>query len=187
MLTHRWVKSVLCLILLASGCTTLRPPQTPAIPVTNTYHGVQVVDPYQWLENWSDRQVQAWSDQQNAYARGVLDNLPHVAQLRVRITEVLTARAVSYYSLSWRNGPLLALKRQPPLEQPLLVAMPSADEPQSARIIVDLNRIDARGTTSMDWYVVSPDGRLVAVSLSVGGSESGDLHLYDTASGKEVT
>ena len=180
------IRSVLCLLLIVSGCATLRPPQTPAIPVTNAYHGVQVVDPYRWLENWADKQVQSWSDQQNAYARSVLDNLPHVGELRTRVTEILTARSVSYYSLSWRHGTLFAMKRQPPLQQPLLVAMRSADEPESARVIVDLNKIDASGATAMDWYVASPDSRLIAVSLSVGGSESGDLHIYETATGKEV-
>jgi len=48
------------------------------------------------------------------------------------------------------------------------------------------NTLDPSGTTSIDWYVPSPDGRLVAVSLSVGGSESGDVHLYETASGDEM-
>jgi prolyl oligopeptidase len=78
------------------------------------------------------------------------------------------------------------MKHQPPLQQPLLVVMRSADEPQSERIVVDLNKIDPTGATAMDWYVASPDGGLVAVSLSVGGSESGDLHIYETATGKEV-
>jgi prolyl oligopeptidase len=40
--------------------------------------------------------------------------------------------------------------------------------------------------TAIDWYAPSPDGKLVAISLSQGGSESGDVHVYETASGKEV-
>jgi len=186
MLLHRYTKSVLCLLLTISGCTAPRPPQTPTIAVTHIYPDITVIDPYQWLEDWSDKRVQAWSDQQNAYARKVLDNLPHVGDLRARVTEILTARSDSYSALSWRSGTLFALKRQPPLDQPLLVALRSADQPQSERVLVDLNKIDPRGTTAMDWYVASPDGGLVAVSLSVGGSESGDLHIYDAASGKEV-
>jgi len=186
MLMRGYVRSVLCLLLIAGGCAAPRPPQTPAIPVTNAYYGVQVADPYRWLEDWSDTRVQSWSDRQNAYARSVLDRLPHVGELRTRVTEILTARSISYYSLSWRSGTLFAMKRQPPLQQPLLVAMRSADEPQSERVIVDLNKIDASGATAMDWYVASPDGRLVAASLSVGGSESGDLHIYETVAGKEI-
>ena len=78
------------------------------------------------------------------------------------------------------------MKRQPPVEQPFLVVMHSAEEPESERIIVDPTKIDPDGSTSIDWYVPSPDGRLVAVSLSVGGSESGDVHIYETVSGREI-
>jgi prolyl oligopeptidase len=76
------------------------------------------------------------------------------------------------------------MRVQPPLNQPLLVVMPSADEPEAAKVIVDPNQLDASGATRIDWYEPSPDGELVAVSLSVGGSESGDVHLYETETGE---
>jgi prolyl oligopeptidase len=182
----RHVKLLVFLLAVLSGCAALGPPQTAQIPVTNAYHGVEIIDEYQWLENWNDPQVQSWSNRQNVYARKVLDNLPYVQELRERISEILTAECVSYYSLSWRQGTLFALKEQPPLEQPLLVVMPSAGKPEAERILVDLNKIDPSGATSIDWYVPSADGSLVAVSLSVGGSESGDVHIYETTDGKKL-
>jgi prolyl oligopeptidase len=180
------VKLVSILLIVLSGCAAFGPPQTTRIPAVNVYHGVEVVDPYQWLEDWDDERVQSWSDKQNAYARSVLDNLPYVEELRERITEILTAESVSYYSVCRRKGRLFAVKRQPPLEQPFLVVMPSAKEPESERVIVDPVKIDSSGATSIDWYVPSPDGSLVAVSLSAGGSESGDVHIYETESGGEI-
>jgi len=182
----RYVKFVTTLLIVLSGCAAFGPPQTPQGPVINVYHGVEVADPYQWLEDWDDERVQSWSNKQNTYARSVLDNLPHIEELRERITGILTAESVSYHSLCCRKGKLFAMKRQPPLEQPFLVVMPSAEKPQSERVLVDPTKIDPSGATSIDWYVPSPDGRLVAVSLSVGGSESGDVHVYETENGKEI-
>jgi prolyl oligopeptidase len=46
--------------------------------------------------------------------------------------------------------------------------------------------VDSTGRTSIDFYVPSPDGKYVAVSLSKGGSESGDLNIYETATGKHL-
>jgi prolyl oligopeptidase len=182
----RYVKFLAVLLIVLSGCAVYGPPQTPQVPVVNEYHDVKVIDPYQWLENWDDKRVQSWSDEQNAYARSVLDDLPEVKELRERITKILTAQSVRYYSLCRREGKLFAMKHQPPLEQPLLVVMPSAQEPASERVIVDTTKIDPSGATSIDFYVPSPDGSLVAVSLSVGGSESGDVHVYRVKTGEQI-
>jgi prolyl oligopeptidase len=182
----RYAKFLSVLLIVLAGCGVYGPPRTPQVPVVNEYHSVKVVDPYQWLENWNDKRVQSWSNEQNAYARNLLDDLPHVKELRERITEILSAKSVSYYSLSQREGKLFAIKRQPPLEQPFLVVMPSAQQPDLERVLVDPTKIDPSGSTSIDFYVPSPDGSLVAISLSIGGSESGDVHIYKTDTGEEI-
>ncbi|HWB08141.1 MAG TPA: prolyl oligopeptidase family serine peptidase [Pirellulales bacterium] len=155
-------------------------------PVVDTYHGVAVSDDYRWLEDWNDPKVQAWSDAQNAHARGYLDRLPNVEAIRARLTELETGASSQYSSLVRRGGRLFALKHEPPKQQPLLVWLSSAKEPSSQRIVVDPNRLDSAGHTSIDWFVPSLDGRLVAVSLSEGGSESGTVHVYQTDDGKEL-
>ena len=85
-----------------------------------------------------------------------------------------------------RQGVLFALKAQPPAEQPMLVTLKSADQPDSERVVVDPNKLDPTGGTSMDFYVPSTDAKYVAVSLAKGGSESGDVHVYEVATGKEI-
>jgi prolyl oligopeptidase len=180
--------SVLALAVLVAPALAQNPtpPATPIKPVTDTYHGVKVVDPYRWLEDWNDPKVKEWSDAQNAYARSVLDRLPGVDAVRRRVTEVLSATTESYYSLSYHGGRLFAIKRQPPKQQPFLVVMNSPHHPDTARTLVDPNVLNPEGTTAIDWFVPSPDGKLVAVSLSQGGSESGDLFFFDVATGKQV-
>ena len=162
------------------------PPATPVRPVTDTYHGVSVPDPYRWLEDWNDPAVKTWSTAQNAYARGILDNLPHVAEIRARVTEIVGAQSVSYFSLNFAGGRLFAIKRQPPKQQPFLVVMDSPDHPEAAQVLVDPNALNPKGTTAIDWFMPSQDGKLVAVSLSEGGSEAGDVHVFDAGTGQQV-
>src|SRR4029079_19214422 len=83
-------------------------------------------------------------------------------------------------------GTVFAIKREPPKQQPFLVVFASLDALADARVLVDPNEIDRAGKTSIDWFVPSPDGKLVAVSLSHAGTESGDVHVFETATGKEV-
>src|SRR6185436_14853696 len=84
------------------------------------------------------------------------------------------------------GGTLFALKVEPPKQQALLVALASEDDPASARVVVDPNLLDPTGGTSIDWYVPSPDGSRVAVSLSEGGSERGNAHVFESATGREL-
>jgi prolyl oligopeptidase len=159
-------------------------PQTPKKPVSDEYHGTTVEDPYQWLEKDDDTEVKAWSDAQNQRTRDYLDKLPDRAAIKKQLTEWYAKTSPSYSSLVSRPGILFAMKFQPPKQQPLLVTLASADDPKSEKVVLDPNALDTKGTTAIDWFVPSLDGKRVAVSLSAGGSEDGTLHIYETATGK---
>jgi prolyl oligopeptidase len=181
-----------CAALVQEGSGTKdQPGKAPAPvaakkPVTDDFHGTKVAEDYRWLENWDDPKVKAWSEGQNEHARGVLDHLPAVDAIRERVTQVRSSMSPRYFALDMVGGRLIALKNQPPKQQPVLVVMPSADDPDKERVVVDPNVIDKEGHTAIDFFVPSHDGKLVAVSMSEGGSESGDVHVFDIASGKEV-
>ena len=174
------------LFLIAAPLLSAAPPGTAKKPVTDTYHGVAVSDPYRWLEDGTDKAVQKWSDAQNVHARSVLDKLPSVEPLRERLTKIMAAKTTSHGSFAIREGKVFALRKQPPKQQPYLVVMPAADRPNDARVLLDPNELDKKGTTTIDWFVPSWNGKLVAVSLSKGGSESGDVHVFDVATAKPV-
>src|SRR5262249_27921559 len=178
------LKGITPLALLISVAGVARaegPPPTPRRPVPGP-----VADDYRWLENDDDPEVQKWTEAQNRFARSILDNLPSVKEIRARVTELVAAPEVDYGSLERDGKRLFALKNQPPKDQPILVAMASADQPGSAKVIVDPNALDPSGHTAIDFYQPSLDGSKVAVSLSENGSESGTVHVYDVASGKEL-
>lgn len=162
------------------------PPATPRIPVVDVYHGVKVVDDYRWIEDEKDPAVLAWVRAQTARTRTFLDCLPHAKEIRARVDALIRSNSVEYAVQIRRGGRLFAYKTDPKLQQPLIVALVSADDLKSERVIVDPNRLDARGRTAIDWFCVSLDGSRVGVSLSKGGSEYGDLHVYDAASGRQV-
>lgn len=172
------------LALLSASFAASAPPATPKKSVTDTYHGVKVTDDYRWLEDWDDKAVKAWSEAQNAHARGVLDQLPGADALRRKLTTIMAAKTTGHSSLAVRGDRVFALRRQPPKEQPVLVVLPAADRPDDAKVLLDPTELDTKGSTSIDWFVPSPDGKRVAVSLSTGGSEAGDVHLYDADTGQ---
>jgi prolyl oligopeptidase len=161
-------------------------PETPKKPVSTNYQGVTVQDPYQWLEKDDEPEVKAWSNAQNQQTRQYLDQLSDRATIEKQLTEWYAKTSPSYSSLVSRPGLLFVMKFQPPKQQPLLVTLTSADDLKSEKVVLDPNVLDAKGTTAIDWFVPSLDGKYVAVSLSTGGSEDGTLHFYETATGKAL-
>jgi prolyl oligopeptidase len=154
--------------------------------VTDIYHGVKVVDDYRWLEDFHDPQVKQWAADQNRFTRQYLDQPPGRQQIREQFQSLFTATSSRYFTLYYGAGRLFAMKSQPPKNQFMLVTLSSPDDPSSERVIVDPNQLDPSGTTTIDFYVPSLDGRRVAVSLSKGGSENGTVYVYDVASSKQL-
>jgi prolyl oligopeptidase len=168
---------------------------TPRIPVTDTYHGVEITDDYRWLEDATSEQTKSWTAAQNARTRRYLDELPSYAAIRRRVEEIAKADSVSWGGRTYFSeyaGPMragdayLVLKREPPKQQPFIVALTDLDDVSNARVVVDPNVIDDSGVTTVDWFVPAPDGSLVAVSLSSHGSEQGTLHLFEIETGEQV-
>ena len=168
---------------------------TPRIRVSTTYHGVKVTEDYRWLEAAMSEETKAWTAAQNGRTRAFLGSLPVYEEVRRRVEEIAKVESVGWGRVSYGmefEGPRRAgaacfvLTREPPKQQPFLVALADLDDVSGARVVVDPNTIDVTGATTIDWFVPSPDGRLVAVSLSSHGTEQGTLHLFDVVSGELV-
>lgn len=163
-----------------------KPPATQKQEKVDTYHGTEVKDPYQWLEASSDAKVQQWTDAQNAHTRALLDKLPGREGLRQRITELLSWKSPGYYGLQEAGGTLFSMKAQPPKQQAFLVVLGSVDDTSKERVLVDPTVVDPSGHTTIDWFVPTRDGKKLAVSMSKNGTESGDVTVYDVATGKSL-
>lgn len=177
---------LLSAVLLSPVTHPVAAPPTKKRPVTDAYFGAAVRDDYRWLEDWNSPAVQAWSEAQNVHARMVLDHLPNFAAIRERVGQIANFRSSSYGSLAERGGLLFALKNEPPKQQPFLVTLASPDAPASERVLVDPNALDPKGSTAIDFFVPSLDGKLVAVSLSEGGREAGTVSVWEVASGRKL-
>src|SRR4051794_7828956 len=160
--------------------------ETPRERVVDTYHGVEVVDEYRWLENPGSEATREWTVAQDARTRAYLEALPFREAIRHRCEEILKVESTSYDDLSLGGSTSFALKTQPPLQQPFLVALDGFDGTAGERVLVDPNALDDSGVTTIDWYCASPDGSRVAVSLSQHGTEDGTVYVCDVATGEAV-
>ena len=141
--------------LVCAAADDLPPiPPTPKKPVTDEYQGVKVVDDYRWLEPASSPEVREWSKLENARTRAYLDHLPMRPAIAEALERLLASQSTRFSSLNFRGGTLFAIETQPPKPQPFLVTLASADDPGSARAIVDPNAIDPSGR-DLDRFLCS--------------------------------
>jgi prolyl oligopeptidase len=164
------------------------PPPLPPRPVIDVHWGVSVEDPYRFLEDTSDPGVQAWMKQQADATASILAKLPGRDRLRARLAEIDDeVPAVVGGVHRDARGRLTYLKRTARDNQ---LKLYRRDAPDGAeRVLVDPDAIaKATGKAhAIGSFEPSPDGALVAYSLSASGAEIGTLHVIDAATGKEVT
>jgi prolyl oligopeptidase len=160
-------------------------PETKKQPVKDSYYGVTVQDDYRWLEDLKSPEVKAWAEKQTQRAEKFLAALPGRTAIADEVRKLISIQPISYGDIQLVAGKVFALKLDPKKQQPSVVVLDAVDRPESERAICDPNAIDSAGTTAIDWFVPSPDGKLVAVSLSKSGSEDGDLYFFSVADGKQ--
>jgi prolyl oligopeptidase len=176
-------------LLAAATATHVGPPPTEVQPVKEVLHGVEVVDPYRWLEGGPglgsggpdaalDARVAAWTDAQNAYGRSVLDALPGRAELTARLNALQGEGGQG--DLRVRGDLLFYRRREAGQQQGVLMVAGKEDAP---RVLLDPASVDPSGLTTLAWYEPSPDGSLVAFGLFKAGDENATLDLVETATG----
>lgn len=159
---------------------------TPAAvrPVRETHHGVEIVDPYRWLEDGATPEATAFYREQDAHARAAFDRIPGRAGLLARIRE-LSAQSVTVSSVSMESGRVFYLKLSAGRGVPVLCVREGFGGTE--KVLVDPSVHD-RGErrASIDWYRASPDGRFVAVGISVAGTEDSTLRVVEAPSGRDT-
>jgi prolyl oligopeptidase len=156
------------------------PPSSPTLGVVDTLHGERIPDPYRWLEDGDSAATQAWTAEQNQFTRNYLDRVPARSFIRTRLEQLLKIGALSAPTPA--RGRYFYQRREGTQNQPVLYVRDGAEG--SDRVLVDPNALDAAGTTALDWYFPSEDGKLLAYGLSENGSEESVLHVLDVESGE---
>lgn len=171
---------------LALAAATDAPPVTPVRPVTTEYFGTKVVDPYRYLENVSDPEVQAWMKAEADYTRARLDSIPGRAAL-LKDIHALDNTDTHVGRLRRRGQRYFYEEVEPGADLPKLYYRDGLKG--APHLIVDPQAL-GQGTTThyaLDFYQPSWDGRLVAYGVSPGGSEKSVLHIVSVDDDKVLS
>ena len=158
------------------------PPESEVHMVEENLHGVTVQDPFRWLEEGGAPETRQWIAAQSAYGRNYLDGLPTREAIRERMAEILGSGSVS--TPDEAGGRYFYSRRDGDQDQPVVYVREGRNGED--RVLLDPNTMSDDGTTTVDWYVPSKDGKLLAYGKSVEGTETSTMYILDLESGSDL-
>jgi prolyl oligopeptidase len=183
--------------VLAAACSrsayvpSASPPSTRSEPVTEVIHGVEITDPYRWLEGDNSNpdqagqmtaEVAAWTDAQNAYTRQVLDGWPGRSAVEARLAPLMEIGVVTAPGM--RADRYFYTKREGKQNQPVVYWREG--HAGEDRVLIDPAVMDPSGLTTVEWFSPSSDGRLLAFGTYRAGDENTTLRLLDVDTGERL-
>lgn len=180
----------LSLILLASimiwSCaekkTTMSYPKTPKKIVVDTYFGTKVEDPYRWLEDDRSAETEEWVKEENKVTFDYLAKIPYRDILKQRLSKLWNYEKLSAPS---KEGDYIYYYKNNGLQnQSVLYSKKGEDGTEE--VFLDPNTFAEDGTTSLGQVSFSKNGKIVAYTISEGGSDWRKIIILDAETKKPI-
>jgi prolyl oligopeptidase len=157
-------------------------PVARTVDQVDDYHGTQVSDPYRWMENLDDPELQPWIAAENKLVADFIGDVPNRDKIKARLTELWDYERFGTPEV---HGGKYFYSRNDGLQNqsPIYVLDTLDGEP---RMLIDPSTLSADGTIALSETAVSPDGKLFAYALSDGGSDWRTIKVRNVESGEDL-
>ena len=186
-IVHRMIVAVVLIAagtpIAASGQVPVKYPSTHKGATVDNYFGTTVPDPYRWLEDQSSAATTRWVRAENKVTFDYLATIPLRETFRRELTNLINVPRVS--TPRRVAGKLYFSKNTGLQNQSVVFEQASLDA--APRRLIDPNTLSPDGSTALAGYVPSPNGKYLAYSLSVGGSDWTEIHVRALADMRELT
>lgn len=153
-------------------------PQTKKVDTVDTYFGIEVKDPYRWLEDDRSQETADWVAAENELTFAYLNKIPFRETLKNRLSDLWNYEKVGApfhegnYTYFYKNDGLQ--------NQYVLYRYKTGEDPSTAEVFLDPNTFKEDGTISLGGISFSKDGSKLAYSISEGGSDWRKVLVMDT-------
>lgn len=150
-------------------------PVSKKVDQTDEYFGVQVADPYRWLEDDNSEETAEWVKAENAVTNAYLSQIPFRDKIVDRLTEIWN---YPRYRTPEKKGEYYYFRKNNGLQnQDVLYVMKGEDgEPE---ILLDPNTLSEDGTVALSSWNLSKDGKYLGYLIARAGSDWQEIHVMD--------
>ncbi len=154
---------------------TMPYPATERGDVVDNYFGVEVADPYRWLEDDSSEATAEWVKAQNVVTGDYLAQIPSRQDIKSRLAELwdyvkesAPSKHGDYYYYSYNDG----------LQNQSVIYRKSSLDGE-AEVFIDPNTLSDDGTKALGTLDFSRDGAYCAYSIAASGSDWVEIRVLD--------
>jgi len=135
--------------------------------VIDEYFGVQVADPYRWLEDDTSEETANWVAAQNKVTFDYLGTIPYRNAIKDRLTALWNYEK---FSAPFKRGDYTYFYKNDGLQNQYVIYREKNDGGE-VEVFLDPNQFSKDGTTSLAGLSFTEDGSLAAYQISEGGSD----------------
>lgn len=158
-------------------------PETAVISVTETLHGMEIVDPFRWLEDQESPETREWIRVQNEYTDSILDSLSGREKLKKLVSGFIKIDTISMPREM--GGRYFFSKRR--VDQELYVIYMRKGLEGEDEVLIDPHPMSEDKTTSVGISDISKDGKILAYSVRKGGEDEVEIRFLDVDSRKDLS
>jgi prolyl oligopeptidase len=175
-------KSLVSIAVACTGAALLAalpmPPAARKVSVVDHQFGLELPDPYRWMEGANNPEFQSWLKAQGEFTRAQLDAAPRLGDWQKRLTTASGATSLNRLQRQV-GGHIFFLRLEGGRQGVLMVRDPGDKE----RVLFDPNTMGGDQPASVTEYSVSPDAKLIAVNVDRGGNEITTVQILEVATG----
>ncbi len=162
----------------------LKYPETAREGVVDNYHGVEIADPYRWLEDDNSERTAEWVKAQNEVTFGYLNSLPQRKAIRERLEELWNYPTQSAPA---KRGEWYYISRNSGLQNQSVIYRKRNLSDTEEEVFFNPNTLSEDGTVALNTGTFTKDGRYFAYSLASAGSDWVEIFVLDTKTMKPLT
>ncbi|WOV88461.1 prolyl oligopeptidase family serine peptidase [Sporosarcina oncorhynchi] len=150
--------------------------------VEENYHGTNVQDPYRWLEDPENTEVQAWVDEQNEQTRTYLSTYADRQKLKEKLTDVWN---FPKYSVPRKEGDYYYFHMNDGLQNQAVFYRTANLDGRDFEVVLDPNTMNEEGTAAITNLAFTKDGKRMAYGVSLNGSDWQEVKIRNLETGQD--
>lgn len=159
---------------------TMEYPETRKDNTVDNYFGIEVADPYRWLEDDLSEETAEWVKAQNDVTFNYLDQIPYKDAIRDRLEELWN---YSRMGNPFKEGDNYFYFYNDGLQDQSVV-FKTSDLNEKGEVFMDPNTFSDDGTVALTTFSVSKDAKYVGYGISKAGSDWKEFMVKDIESGE---